>query len=161
VVLDAHYLIYEHVLERGKYGLEISRWLLDIALDKLTLARCYQALKSAQATDYFDEAVADIRKAGTIMDFPIFLIDRANFHLQQQNPKAAKPDLEEAHDIIERCNMKRYATDYHLAMCRYELLKGDKKQALSHRDAAKKLIDETGYHLRDKDLSIINQNIKQ
>ncbi|WP_353570433.1 tetratricopeptide repeat protein [Candidatus Albibeggiatoa sp. nov. BB20] len=150
----------EHVLQRGEYGLEISQqtnFLQDIAKDKLTLARCYQALKSAQAISYFDEAVTAIRKAGKIQYLPMFLIDRANFHLQQQNLKAAKPDLDEAHDIIERCKMKRYATDWHLAMCRYELITGDKDKAIEHRNQAEKLINETGYHLRDKDLTILSQ----
>ncbi|MCV6637703.1 hypothetical protein [Candidatus Albibeggiatoa sp. nov. NOAA] len=152
----------EHVLKRGEYGLntQTTTPLLDNAWNNLTLARCYQALKSEQATDSFDEAVAAIRKAGTIYRIPMFLIDRANFHLQQQNLALAKTDLDEAHDIIDRSNMKLYKTDYHLAMCRYQLLQDNKHQAIEHRDKAKNLIDETGYHLRDKALENLNQDLQ-
>jgi len=55
--------------------------------------------------------------------------------------------------------MKLYEADYHLVMCRYQLLKDNKNQAIKHRNDAEKLIDETGYHLRDKALEGLNQDL--
>jgi tetratricopeptide (TPR) repeat protein len=141
----------QQVVARGEYALKISlanNWLLIISLDQLTLARAYFKLEDYQpAAKYFDEAVAGIRKAGKIEFTPIFLIDRANFYLDQQQFDDALRDLDEAQKIIERGKMKLYAVDYHLAMSRYARVQ-QPEAVQSHEDEAKRLIDATGYHLR-------------
>jgi len=145
----------EQVLAWGEYILDThekgTSWSskLDFALSYLTLARCYQALqRPTEAQQQFDQAVAGIRKAGKIEFTPIFLIDRANFHLQQQAPKAAQRDLAEAEGIIQRGDMQLYAVDWHLAMCRYHQQQHNPTQAEQHRHKAKELIGVTGYELR-------------
>jgi tetratricopeptide (TPR) repeat protein len=126
--------------------------LLDKPLHSLTLARAYFKLENyQQAARYFDEAVAGIRKAGKVEFTPIFLIDRANFYLDQQQFNDALRDLDEARQIIERSKMNLYAVDYHLAMCRYVRLQ-QPSEAQQHLETAKVLITVTGYHLRDKDV---------
>jgi len=143
------------VLIRGKNALkahekEISRSsLLDFSLSFLTLARCYQALNDLQqAQDYFNQAVTGIRKAGKTNHLCYFLIDRANFYLQQQQLEAAKHDLNEADMMIKRGDMKLYAVDWHLAMRDYERAMQNETAALEHQRTAKALIDVTGYKLR-------------
>jgi len=135
------------VVARGEYSLKLMlglQNLLDIALDQLTLARAYRQLgDTTQATDYFEKAMLGIRKAGTIIFLPMFLIDRANFYLDQQQFAEAKRDLAEAWQIIKRSDMKLYAVDYHLAMRRAE-----PEKAQFHETEAKKLIAATGYYLR-------------
>ncbi len=96
-----------------------------------------------QATDYFKKAVSGIQEANQTLFFPMFLIDRANFYLDQQQFAEAKRDLAEAWQIIKRSDMKLYAVDYHLAMRRAE-----PEKAQFHETEAKKLIAATGYHLR-------------
>ena len=144
------------VLQRGEYELEISlqnNWLLDIALDQLTIARAYDKLgNKEQANTYFDQAVTASRKAGMIMFLPQFLLDRAAFHIQQNNFPEADNDLEEAWDIIERCEMKLYEVDYHLIQCHYCQLKHQRDQAKIHHQQAAHLIDTTGYLLRKQQL---------
>ncbi|WP_353570935.1 hypothetical protein [Candidatus Albibeggiatoa sp. nov. BB20] len=141
----------EQVVERGEYGLKLQTTipLLDKSLNSLTLARCYQALNQPQqAQDYFNQAVAGMRQAGRVDFSPIFLIDRANFYLQQQQPADAKRDLDEAEMIIQRGDMKLYAVDWHISMHDYQLAMHNEKQALEHKKIAKELIEVTGYKLR-------------
>jgi hypothetical protein len=49
--------------------------------------------------------------------------------------------------------MKLYAVDYHLVMAQYQLFNNNFTRAQYHRNKAQILIEETGYHLRDKDLA--------
>lgn len=133
---------------------EQHNWLLAIALHKLTLARCYKFLNNPQqAQDFFNQAVIDIRELGSLMDFPIFLIERTKFHLQQTNWADAKRDINEAEGIIKRGDMKLYAVDWHLAMSHYQLTMDNKKAAIEHQYTAKQLIKVTGYKLREKALN--------
>ena len=128
--------------------IETTTPLLDKPLHSLTLARAYFKLENyQQAARYFDEAVAGIRKAGNIDNLPEFLIDRANFYLDQQQFDEALRDLTEAWQIIKRSDMKLYAVDYHLAMSRYARVKQPEKVQF-YESEAKKLIEATGYHLR-------------
>jgi tetratricopeptide (TPR) repeat protein len=145
----------EQVMERGEYGLntQTTSFLLDKALNSLTLARCYQALNQPQqAQDYFNQAVTGIREAGKINFIPEFLIDRANFYLQQQQYADAKRDLDEADMIIQRGDMKLYAVDWHLSMNNYQLAMNNEKQATEHKKIARELIEVTGYKLRLREL---------
>ena len=48
--------------------------------------------------------------------------------------------------------MRLHLTDYHLESARLALALHDATQARAHYDAARKLIDETGYHRRDGEL---------
>jgi len=141
----------QQVVARGEYSLKIAvtrKRLLHIALGHLTLARAYFKLEDyQQAAKHFDEAVAGIRKAGNIDNLPEFLIDRANFYLDQQQFDEGLRDLTEAWQIIKRSDMKLYAVDYHLAMSRYARVKQPEKVQF-HENEAKRLIEATGYHLR-------------
>jgi len=139
------------VVARGEYSLKLMLELpnlLGVALDHLTLACAYRQLgDTTQATDYFEKSVLAIRKAGKIQYLPMFLIDRANFYLDQQQFAEAKRDLAEAWQIIQRSDMKLYAVDYHLAMRRAE-----PEKVQFHETEAKKLIAATGYYLRNAEL---------
>jgi tetratricopeptide (TPR) repeat protein len=151
---------FEAVLRRGEYGLERSKrnnWLLDMALDHLTLARVLTQLqRDDEAAAAFDQAVAGIRKAGKTNFLPEFLIDRANFHLRPRDntpsrgviPDAALHDLQEADSLIRRCGMKLYAVDCQLAWCRYYLARGEKEKARECWGRAKMGMEVTGYGLR-------------
>jgi len=139
------------VVARGEDALEKSKTYaesLGIPCDQLTLARAYRQLgNTTQATDYFEKAVSGIREANQTLFLPMFLIDRANFYLDQQQFDEALRDLTEAWQIIKRSDMKLYAVDYHLAMSRYARVK-QPEAVQSHEDEAKRLIDATGYYLR-------------
>ncbi len=162
---------FEAVLGRGEYGLEISKrnnWLMDIALDHLTLARVLTQLqRDDEAAAAFDQAVAGIRKAGKIEFTPIFLIDRANFHLRPRDntpsrgviPDAAHHDLQEADSLIRRCGMRLYAVDCQLAWCRYYLAQGEKETARECWERAKMGMEVTGYGLRAREVRALGEQI--
>ncbi len=167
----------QQVLARGEYSLEIgkqNRHLLTISLDHLTLARAHWRLgQSPAAADAFQQAVTGIRQAGSMLDLPYFLIDRANFYLDLgRGDKAsareviadsvlqAQADLQEAGLLIRRCGMKLYQVDWHLAMAR--LLEAQSQrdgtsvmpEAAKHRQQARDLIALTGYKLRLKEVEL-------
>jgi len=134
-----------------KIVLNGSRNLLDIANNHLTIARALFALnRFEEAREEFDQAVAGIRKAGKINFMPEFLLERAKFHLHQQDFPQAQTDLEEAQEIIDRCGMELYAVD--AALLRGNLNLDLNKPAHEEYEIAKRLIDKTGYHLRDGEL---------
>ncbi len=146
-LLDQPHPDLSQVVARAEYSLNVFEEqanLLTKPLDHLTLARAYRQLRDkTQATDYFEKAITEVREARTSYWLPEFLIDRANFYLDQQQFAEARRDLVEAEQIIRRGDMKLYAVDYHLAMRRAE-----PNRAQFHENEAKKLIAATGYHLR-------------
>lgn len=120
----------EEVLKRANETIKIAienHWLLDIALDHLSLGRAYllQASTSPsiplqmgkimeQATDYLHQAVDGLRKAGYQYYIPFGLFTRAELYRVQGDYRRAWDDLEEAHEIAERGEMGLYLADYHL-----------------------------------------------
>jgi nucleoside phosphorylase/tetratricopeptide (TPR) repeat protein len=145
---------FEAVLGRAKTSSKWyadDPWLLDISLDHLTLARVFTQLRrDDEAAASFDQAVAGIRKAGKIQYLPMFLIDRANFHLRPSrlNLEAAAHDLQQADSLIRRYGMKLNAVDCQLAWCRYYLARGETETARECWGRAKMGMEVTGYGLR-------------
>jgi len=159
LLLDQAQLVneFEAVLGRGEYILDViskeGRGLLNRALNHLTLARVLTQLQrdDEAAAKNFDQAVEKIRKAGKIEFTPMFLIDRANFHLRPSrlDLDAAAHDLQEADSLIRRCGMKLYAVDCQLAWCRYYLARGEKATARECWQRAKMGMEVTEYWLRE------------
>jgi len=167
------------VLERAKQTLEwvtTQSWLLDIALDQLTLGRAYyQQGNFLQATDWLDQAVAGLREAGTQDYLPRGLLVRAALHRDTRNPNydftRAHQDLQEAHDIAEPSGMRLHLTDYHLEMARLLITeqenppqspveKGESALSLQeHIAKAAKLIEETGYKRRLPELEALQKQV--
>ncbi len=164
------------VLIRAEYALNFSRnpyklgiidmGLLDFALDQLTFGRahCHQG-DFPQATDWLDQAVAGLRKAGRLDYLPRGLLACAALYRDTRNPNhdftRARQDLQEVYDISEPSGMRLHLTDYHLEMARLLIVEQEnlsqspveqgESAALSvqeHVAQAAKLIEETGYKRR-------------
>lgn len=128
------------------------RFLLDIALDHLSLG-CVYAAGSDEAAQHLDEAVNGLRLAGQLDNLPRGLLARAmRFRSTGDFPNAQK-DLDEVRILANRCGMRLHLTDYHLEQARLFLAQGQAGDARPHYEAAKKLIEETGYHRRDSELA--------
>ena len=171
--------------ERARQTIEIARrnkWLLDMALDKLSLGRAFLAeaaskikeqkspreirrisrTKSSESlrdsrgnikiAENLNEAVDGLRKAGTQDHLPRGLLARAGYYRVTGDYKRAWGDLEEAKEIAERGEMKLWLADYHLESSRVCLDEGRKEDAKGLYEEAKRLIEECGYHRRDKEL---------
>ena len=63
-------------------------------------------------------------------------------------------------EIAERGEMKLWLADYHLESSRVCLDEGRKEEAKGHFKEAKRLINECGYHRRDKELGEIESRIR-
>ena len=201
------------VKKRATQTIEIARsnkWLLDIALDKLSLGKAWlietlgprQRAKEAapdydireqavrdkeglkEAKRWLDEAVDGLRESGEQIWLAKGLLARAGYYRVTGDYKRALVDLEEAREIAERGEMKLFLADYHLESSRVCLEEGagspteEPKQpgsppktcgdlrfatrghpandmrveAKRHYEEAKRLIEECGYHRRDKEL---------
>ena len=143
------------VRERVGTTLEWTRgqeYLLDIALDQLSLGRATAALGEAGATVHLDAAVDCLRQAGTIHHLPRGLLARADFRRRLGDRVGAVRDLREALDIAERIGARLFEADARLGFAQLEADGGDIAAARNHLEAARKLVADTGYHRRDRDL---------
>ncbi|UCH96306.1 MAG: tetratricopeptide repeat protein [Candidatus Aminicenantes bacterium] len=77
---------------------------------------------------------------------------RAECYRWQQQFSKAWDDLNEALEIAQLGSMKLHLVDYHLEAGRLCQAQGKKQEAKDHFKTAKKMIEETGYHRRDKDI---------
>ena len=105
----------QQVLQRAEYSLAISErnnWLLDIALDHLSLGRAHlqqQQLEPVQ--QHLDQAVDGLRAAGQQDYLPRGLLARAELYRQQGNYDHAEKDLQEVFEIAERGEMQLHLCD--------------------------------------------------
>ena len=111
------------VSERSAQTIEIAernRWLLDIALDHLTLGRAalYRAILEQSPLDAcpasLEQAVTGLRAAGTMHYLPRGLLTRGWLRVLEGHPVAARADLDEGQQIAGRGSMKLHLADIHL-----------------------------------------------
>lgn len=131
---------------------ECNNWLLDIAVDHLTLARCvlYAALLQGRAPGeeglrQTEAAVAGLVGAGHAGYLPRGLLTRAWLRHRLNDIFGAQADLAEAQRIAERGGMKLHLAD--IALTRARLF--DDKAELAK---ARALIEECGYGRRIPEL---------
>jgi len=151
----------EEVQERARYARKIAernRWLLDIALDHLSLGCATLGLTLATgggleiAAESLHESVRGLRAAGHEDDLPRGLLARATLYRFQGDEAAAEADLAEALEIAERGSMKLHECDAHLEWARLRFSLGDLSGARDHLDKARALVTATGYHRRDREV---------
>jgi tetratricopeptide (TPR) repeat protein len=152
---------FEEVLRRATRTLawvEAQGWLLDIALHHLSLGRAH-APGSAETAQHLDEAVSGLRRAGTLHNLPLGLLARAAHFRHTREWKKAQHDLDEIRVLATRCGMRLFLTDYHLEQARLLIAQQRTPEARPHYEAAKKLIEETGYHRRDAELADLEKQL--
>ena len=143
---------------------EHNRWLLDIALDHLSLGRAalYEAVLTAadvrRAQPDIEQAVAGLRRAGTQDHFPRALLTRAwlRFLLGAcSGSDSAQADLDEAWAIAERGPMRLFLADIHLHRARLFHAATPYPWDSPRADlaAARKLIEQCGYGRRLEELA--------
>jgi tetratricopeptide (TPR) repeat protein len=173
------------VAERAAQTLKISEsggWLLDIALDHLTLGRAalYTAIlesgsgqretaqvspstsKTSQrgfatASMELDHAVSGLRRAGQQDDLPRGLLTRAwlrSLTGPRTGPESAQSDLDEAWEIAERGPMPLFLADIHLYRARLFFREAPYPWESPQHDLAeaRRLIFKHGYLRRKEEL---------
>ena len=149
---------YKEVRERAEQTLEWStqeKFLLDIALDSLSLGRAHlqEAREGGsgdfdEATGFLDQAVTGLREGGRQDYLPRALMARAGLYREMGDYEKAWDDLKEAQEMARRGGMKLHLADYHLEAARLCGAEGKKEEVQEHLKAAKALIGETGYGRR-------------
>ena len=175
------------LLEQGKYSEVQSRagqtlewvttqnWLLDIALNHLSLGRAHllqarqegtgpsaefipseaEGLRTsfAQAAAHLERAVDGLRQAGQQWMLPLGLLARAELHRVTGSLDRARADLEEALSIATRGGMRLHEADCHLEYARLHLACGEQEKARESLAQAKGMVQEMGYHRRDGEVA--------
>jgi tetratricopeptide (TPR) repeat protein len=146
-----------------------ENWLLDIALDHLTLGRAalYEAILTKSevrgAKSEVDQGVSGLRRAGTTHHVPRALLTRAWLRFltgTRIGPESAQEDLDEAWEIAERGPMKLHMADIHLYRARLFGRMRDEGGSMKYPwespaadlAAARKLIESCGYGRRKEEL---------
>jgi tetratricopeptide (TPR) repeat protein len=155
------------VRERAAQAMTIAEdnhWLLDIALNHLSLGRThFLAIQRgasddlAQAASHLVASVDGLRHAGYQDMLPLGLLARAALHTHTRGFALARKDLDEAFSIATRSGFRLFETDAHLGYARLCLAEGAAGSARPHVDAARKLIEGTGYHRRDGEVAEIER----
>jgi hypothetical protein len=151
------------VRERAARALKIAtrnRWILDISLDHLALGRAHllalqrgTAGDLAQAASHLQHAVDGLRRAGTQHHLPLGLLARAALHTHTRDFTAARHDLDAALTLATRCGFRLHEADAHLGQARLALAEGCPTIAREHLAKARRLVEATGYHRRDDELT--------
>jgi tetratricopeptide (TPR) repeat protein len=153
---------YQEVLSRAEQTIEwvkTQRWLLDIALDYISLGRAHllQTIKEGsqdftQVAEHLNQAVDGLRQSGYQYYLPLGLLVRAKLYRVQGEFDRAQHDIEEAMTIAERGEMGRHQADCHLEYARLYLAMEDEDKAREHLAIARKMIEQMGYHRRDHEV---------
>ena len=165
---DAHRATLEAVSKRAAqtlkwYELNKQLWLLDIALDHLTLGRAalYGAILEGSSLDPcyapLQHAADGLRRSGNMDDLPRGLLTRAwlrSLEGRRSGPESAQSDLDEAWEIAERGPMKLYMADIHLHRARLFFREAQYPWGSPATDlaAARELIQKCGYGRRKEEL---------
>jgi hypothetical protein len=138
-------------------------WLLDVALDHLTLGRAglyaaiLKAAPVASAESEIELAAAGLRRAGSQDHLPRGLLTRAwqrALSGQRTGHESALTDLDEAWEIAERGPMPLYVADIHLHRARLFFREPRYPWVSPHHDLAeaRRLIEKHGYWRRKEEL---------
>ncbi|HKR05060.1 MAG TPA: hypothetical protein VJY62_10520 [Bacteroidia bacterium] len=162
----------EEILKRAEHGLEIStqnNWLLDSGLDHLAIGKALFGKAVLNPPDFkfiadlslhhLNTSIEGLRKAGSSDYIPRGLLARAAFYRHYGEYQKALEDLDEVLEIAESGGMKLYLTDYYLEMGRLHLAQNQLGEAREHCTEAKKLIEETGYKRRERELEELIKNV--
>lgn len=120
-------------------------FLLDIALDHLTLARA-MLYNGQPARAHLDATIEGLRASGELAHLPRGLLTRAWQRCLAGDEAGARADLDEAWEIAERGPMPLFQAD--ILLTRTRLFRD--RAALAE---ARRLIEKHGYHRRDGELA--------
>jgi len=170
---------YREVQERAEQTIKVAesnRWLLDIALDQLSLGRAQLGLALtargpatpgdeaeadfAQGTKHLDRAVEGLRQAGQEDYLPRGLLSRAALQRLRGDRAGAAADLTEVLEVAERGGMRLHACDAHLEWARLDLQQGDAAAAQAHVTVARRLVNETEYGRREREVAWLEGRLK-
>ena len=167
------------VRERAEQTLEYKEegWysLLAIALDYLSLGRAHLGLALtaprpaatgevaeadfSKARDHLEDALEGLRLASQEFYIPPGLLARAALRRHRGDLSAAESDLSDALEIAERGSMRLHECDAHLECARLCRQRGDREGLQQHVARARKLVEETGYGRRRREVEWLERQL--
>ncbi len=87
------------------------------------------------------------------------LLTRARLHRLRRQFDLAGADIDEAKEIAKRGSMGLIQAECHLEYARLYLAQGKKENAETNSEMAKEMIEQMGYHRRDKDVKEIEDQL--
>ena len=145
---------------------EREGFLLDIALDHLSLGRAYllqakqgKAGNFTQATVHLNQALEGLRNAGSQNNLPLGLLARAELYRVTKVFDKAQKDLTETMTIATRGGMRLHEADCHLEQARLHIAMGNKDESRESYEIARDMVNEMGYHRRDKEVADLDQQL--
>jgi tetratricopeptide (TPR) repeat protein len=164
---------YEEVIRHARAALiweeKNDRHLLSIARHRMCLGRALllHTGDSEEVRDLLKRAVKDLDDARLREDVPWGLAVRAAFYREIGRLDEAKDDLTKALNIANECGCKILQADCHLEFCRLHLafsLVGSapehRTEACKHLEETMKLIESTGYRMRQREMERLEQELK-
>jgi len=156
-----HHMVKEHATRTVEIAKRNGQ-LLSIALDNLSLGRVCLVQKQqsgnddlGRAAEFLQQAIDGLRQAGIIEFMPLGLLARAELSRVTGKYQLAQADLNKAQRIAERSQMRLHLTDCLLERARLCLAMGDHDSACEHWATAEAMVEQIGYHRRDRDLEEI------
>jgi nucleoside phosphorylase/tetratricopeptide (TPR) repeat protein len=147
---------------------EASQWLLDIALDHLSLGRAHllgvqrsTGGDLAQATFHLAASAYGLRRAGRQDYLPLGVLARAALHTHTRAFDLAHRDLDEALSLATRGGFRLHECDAHLGLARLAVAQGHPAEATGHLAVARRIIQETGYLRRNEELAELDALVPQ
>ncbi len=141
---------------------------VDVALGHLLLGRAeLQSIQCGTPGDLDESAsqlqvaVDEFRQIGDQDYIPLGLLARAELYIHTGAFAYARADLDEAMDIATHCGFRLHECDAHLGYARLAIAEKNRTDAEAHLHRACQIIDETGYHRRDRDVHEINKALAQ
>jgi tetratricopeptide (TPR) repeat protein len=163
--------LYQEVLARMANIIKIAQrnqLLQDIGLDHLSLGEAYlaQGLDESErnlgkAAEHLSEAVDFLRRAGMQHFLALGLLGRAGFFRANRDWPQGHRDLEEALEMCQRSGMRLYEADCHLEYARLYLAQGNKEEARRSLAVAKPMIQQMGYHRRDREVEELEAQLSE
>jgi tetratricopeptide (TPR) repeat protein len=142
--------------------------ILSIALDHLSLGRAHLGLaltspaeaSFAKAAEHLDHAVEGLRRANHEHYLPLGLLSRSALRRLLGDLVGAEADLSEALEIAERGSMRVHECDAHLEWARLCRQRGDRAGQQEHVARARRLVEETGYLRREREVEWLEADLR-
>jgi hypothetical protein len=106
-----------------------------------------------------DHAVEGLRRAAQELYIPRGLLARAALRRLRGEPTAAEADLSEVLEIAERGSMRLFECDAYLEWARLCRQRGDHDGLQLHVARARKLVEETGYGRRRREVEWLERQL--
>jgi ATP/maltotriose-dependent transcriptional regulator MalT len=147
--------------ERARESMQVAEglgWIIDVALDNLTLGRsalltaiCRESDDLAEAGRCIDVALAGLQQAGQKHYLARGFLGRAALRRYRGDLDGAETDAGEALEIAQSCNMLPFEVDAMIEKCSLELVRkteGFRERAMECLRKARSVMTDKGYWRR-------------